>query len=243
MSFDKALLSAMDPVETFKAAFGLDPHPWQLAYLRSTAPTAVLKSRQIGATAAAAAAAIHQAVYNRNHTVVVVAPGLRQSGEIVVRARAGLNELGERMIADSASLLRLRNGSRIASLPGTQTSVRGWVADLLVLDEAAFIPEETWIAARALVAATGGRTIVQSTPWDAAGPFHALVTGDDPGWLRLSVPASEVPSISSAFLDSERAALGPEVYAREYECEFGAVGASLFSIERIQSLILPSEAA
>lgn len=237
MSLKSATVAALDPVVTFERAFGMPAHPWQRRFLREHRPAVILKSRQIGATTAAAALAIHEVVYRRDTSVVIVSPTLKQSGEIVVRARAGLRELGERLIADSASMLRLRNGSRIVSLPGTAKSVRGYVASLLILDEAAFIEDETWIAARALVA-TGGRLVVQSTPWDAQGPFFDLVDSGDPAWARFTVPATDVASISEAFLDGQRAALTPEAFAREYECTFTAVGATLFPLERLQSLVL-----
>lgn len=139
-------------------------------------------------------------------------------------------------------MLRLPNGSRIISLPGTARSVRGWTARLLVLDEAAFILPETWTAARALVA-TGGRTVVQSTPADEAGDFHELVMADDPAWAHFTVRSDEVPTISAAFLESERRAMSPDAYATEYECQFTAAGASSFTAERLASLILPEEGA
>jgi phage FluMu gp28-like protein len=88
-------------------------------------------------------------------------------------------------VQDSASMLGLANGSRILSLPGTARSVRGWSARLLVIDEAAFVDEATFTAARALVA-TGGRMVVQSTPADEFGPFHELVMADDPAWARFT---------------------------------------------------------
>ena len=98
----------------------------------------------------------------------------------MTRARAGLRELGERLVQGSTSLLKLANGSRIISLPGTARSVRGWTPRLLIIDEAAYVDPETFAAAKPIVA-TGGRLVVQSTPADETGDFHAIVTGDAPG--------------------------------------------------------------
>jgi hypothetical protein len=166
-----------------------------------------------------------------------VSPSLKQSTEIATKARIGLRNLGARLIQDSASTLRLANGSRILSLPGTARSVRGWTARLLILDEAAFILPETFTAARALVA-TGGRLVVQSTPAAEAGDFYELATGDDPGWSFIVVRSDEVPTISAAFLAAERRALPADLYVQEYEGTFGKVGASLFTAEGINALIL-----
>jgi phage FluMu gp28-like protein len=136
-------------------------------------------------------------------------------------------------------MLRLANGSRILSLPGTAKSVRGWTAKLLILDEAAYIDPETFTAARALVA-TGGRLVVQSTPADETGVFHELVTDAPNGWASFSVPSASVPSISADFLAAERKSMTPDEYAREYECAFGKAGASLFTMARINELIQES---
>lgn len=236
------LLAALDPVVVFVRAFGFEPHGWQPDYLRETRPTIVLKGRQVGASLGAAALAIHTARYWPGSLSAIVSPSLKQSTEITTRARTGLHALGERLIQDTTSLLRLANDSRILSLPGTARSVRGWSAQLLVLDEAAFIERDTFTAARAVVA-TGGRLVVQSTPAGEYGDFYEMVNSVDPRWARFSVRSDEVPSISAEFLESERRAMSPDAFAAEYECQFGRVGASLFTASRIASLILPRPAA
>lgn len=241
MTLAADLAAALDPAVLFEDAFGVPTLDWQRAYLREQRPTVTLKGRQVGASQSAAALAIHTARYWPNANAVIVSPSLKQSTEITTRARAGLARLGVRLVQDSASQLRLANGSRILSLPGTARSVRGWSARLLILDEAAYLEEQTFTAARALVA-TGGRMVVQSTPADEYGPFYDLVTGDDPGWARFTVRSDEVPTIAPEFLEAERRAMSPDAFAREYECVFGKSGASLFTADRLADLILPEEA-
>jgi phage FluMu gp28-like protein len=238
MSLARDFVASLDPAVTFRDAFGVDPLDWQLRYLRETRPAVVLKGRQVGASMSAAALAIHTVRYRPDSDVVIVSPTLKQSTEIITRARTGLRTLGARLVQDSASMLRLANDSRIISLPGTPRSVRGWTARLLIIDEAAYVLHETFVAARALVA-TGGRLVVQSTPADESGDFYDIVTGDDADWARFTVRSDEVPTISAGYLESERRALGPDAYATEYECQFGKAGATLFTAERIASLILP----
>jgi len=240
MTLAADLAAALDPVVLFAQAIGKPAHDWQRGYLRETRPTVVLKGRQTGASTAAAVLAIHSALYGPGADAVIVSPSLRQSTEIATRARAGLRALGVRLTQDSTSMLRLPNGSRILSLPGTARSVRGWTARLLILDEAAFIEPATFTAARALVA-TGGRLVVQSTPAGEWGDFYELVTGDAPEWARFTVRSDEVPTIAPEFLEAERRAMTPDAYATEYECVFGKAGASLFTAEGLAGLILPTE--
>jgi hypothetical protein len=242
MSMAADLRAACDPAALFAAAFGLAPLDWQRGYLRESRPAVVLKGRQVGASLAAAALAIHAVVYEPNVNAVIVSPSLKQSTEITTKARIGLRSLGARLVQDSTSTLRLANGSRILSLPGTARSVRGWTAKLLILDEAAFINPETFTAARALVA-TGGRLVVQSTPAAETGDFHELVTGDpEDGMARMTIRSDQVPTISAEFLEAERRSMSPAAYAAEYECAFAPTGATLFSLDRINALF-PEEIA
>jgi len=234
-SITRDLAAALDPVVLFEEAFGLSALDWQRQYLREERPLVVNKGRQIGASSAAAGLAIHTARYSRDVNAVIVSPSLKQSTEITTKARLGLRNLGVRLTQDSTSLLRLANGSRILSLPGTARSVRGWSARLLVIDEAAYIGDETWTAARALVA-TGGRTVVQSTPAEEVGQFYELVSDPGPEWARLTVRSDAVPTISPEFLAAERRAMTPDAYAREYECQFGRAGATLFSLAQVNRM-------
>jgi len=225
-------------VETFAAAFGHEPMEHQVEYLGETANLVFLKARQVGATEAAAGLAIHTARSRRGALIVLVAPSQRQSSEIAMRARLGLMTLGENLIQDSATVIRLDNGSRIVSLPGTDRGVRGYPADLLILDEAAWIPDLTWHAARATVAATGGRVVVQSTPGVEAGFYYDLVETVPPGWNLMRVKAEDCPTIDPEFLAAERAHMDPVLFAQEYEATFAPPGGGrgLFSADQIEAM-------
>ncbi len=228
-----------DAVETFRLAFDMDPKPWQEGYLRETRNIGFLKGRQIGATQCAAARAIHVARAESDRLVCVVSPSLRQSTEITVRSRSGLRNLGETLAQDQASLLRLENGSRILSLPGNSRGIRGYAVDELILDEAAWIDDDTFFAARAMTAATRGRIVAQSTPGAPWGFFHDLVCnpcphrkeGEKPvvtpidgrmaNWHRMEVISAD-GGIDPDFLAEELEALRENLakYRQEYECMF-----------------------
>ena len=139
MSLRSDLPAALDPAEVFAQAFGLEPLDWQRHYLRETRPTS--SSSRVARSAPPwplPPSPSTSALYWRDTNVVIVSPTLKQTGEILGKARLGLRDLGVRLVQDSASMLRLPNGSRIISLPGTARSVRGWTARLLILDEAAY---------------------------------------------------------------------------------------------------------
>ena len=92
--------------------------------------------------------------------------------------------------AESATTLGLENGSRIVSLPGTETTVRAYSAvRLLLVDEAARVPDETIAAVRPMLAVSGGQLIAMlSTPFGRRGWFHLMWTEGGPTWQRHEVP-------------------------------------------------------
>ena len=230
-------------VETFERASGHPAMAWQRQMLEETRDTLLCKGRQVGATEVAAALAIHTARRKAGSTSAIISPSQRQSSEVTVRARLGLWALGETLRQDSVSLLRLANGSRIVSLPGSARGIRGYAADLVVLDEASWVDEATFTAARPLTAATGGRLIIQSTPGAPVGPFYELATNVPDGWAFLKVRSDEVPTISPDFLERERREMAPDLYAQEYEAEFALGGGrSLFNLAQLGSLILQETA-
>ena len=85
--------------------------------------------------------------------------------------------------------------------------------------ERAPAPRRLVAALAARAARLGGSSASESAP------------GPTPG------PAAKVDPCAVA-LEAERRAMSPDAFATEYLCSFGRAGASLFSVDRIQSLIL-----
>lgn len=237
-------LSSMSALEVFRAAFEMEPTDWQVAYLTDESPLLLLrKGRQIGATQAGAALALCAALSGPGRVAAIVSPVQRQSTEVTTRARTGAWNLGLKLAQDSASMIRFANNSRIISLPGSPRTIRGIAANLLVLDEAAFILDETFAAARPMTTATDGRTIVQSTPAGPFGPFYDMNQRPDPTWRLMVVRSEDVPTVDRAKIEEARRTLDPHEFRQEYEAEFGSMGGggALFDAERIARMILPNE--
>ena len=234
MSVANDLAIAIDPPRLM-AASGLHPDPWQEVFLRERPPRALLlASRQAGKSTVTAAAALHEAVYRPPSTVLLLSPAQRQSAELLARVRSMLARLTARpaVVSEGALSVRFANGSRILSLPGTEATVRGFSADLLVIDEAARVEDGLYQAVRPMLAVTGGRLVALSTPWGRRGWFWEAWSGRDP-WHRTKVAGEDVPRISVEFLNEERRTLPSLVFASEYECEFVSPLASVFASEDV----------
>ncbi len=227
-----------DPAYTFAGAYGTDPLEWQEPYLWDTGNIVVVKGRQVGASTAAASTAIRYVRHFPNFLAAIVSPSLKQSAEVKLRAKEGIVRLGEALVQDSSTTLGLDNGSRILSLPGSAKAVRGWSAGLLIIDEAAYLDPDTFLAVRATVAATGGRVIVQSTPAAPFGHFYDLFQSPDPGWTKYQVSSEDVATISRDFLDGEKAKLSEDDYAQEYLGQFSSPGLGLVDPDRLRAMTL-----
>ncbi len=98
--------------------------------------------------------------------------------------------------------------------------MRGYsVVALLIIDEAARVPDELYVAVRPMLAVSGGRLVALSTPFGRRGWFHREWSQGE-GWERVRVTAEDCSRISAEFLTQERASLGDWAYQQEYDCQF-----------------------
>jgi hypothetical protein len=224
------------PVE-FARATGIEPDPWQKRLLCSEAKRILLNcSRQSGKSTMAGLIALRRALLVRDSLVLILAPAERQAKELFNKVAEAYRALGHPEPAESYRKfgMELKNRSRIEALPGTEKTVRGFSgADLLIVDEAARVDDGLYYAVRPMLAVSGGRLMMLSTPFGRRGVFYEEWT-DGEGWERYEVPAAECPRIPETFLEEERAALGPWWYAQEYECRFMDVNDQVFPTEAIE---------
>ncbi|KKK98319.1 hypothetical protein LCGC14_2643950, partial [marine sediment metagenome] len=89
-------------------------------------------------------------------------------------------------------LLRLKNNSvvRCKAVGATGVGIRGFTIDLLIADEAAFMPEDVWAAVTPMLLTTGGDIILISTPKSKSGYFYDSYMGD--GFKTFHVNSVEV---------------------------------------------------
>jgi hypothetical protein len=165
--------------------------------------------------------------------VLLLSPTLRQSAELLVKVGDLYNALGRPVPTvrprDNSLRLELANGSRVISLPGQEATIRGYSAvKLLVVDEAARVPDSLYRSVRPMLAVSGGSLVALSTAYAKAGWFYDEWTSPRP-WRRVKVTARECPRISAAFLDEERSAMGERWWLMEYFCEFGEAIDAVFS--------------
>jgi hypothetical protein len=223
----QTLALALDPALLFELR-GFAPDPWQRQLLRSTVPRILLNCcRQAGKSTTVAALALHTALFSPGSLVLLLSRSQRQSSELfrkvvdfyqAVESHA-LKTAG--VAARSALRLELTNGSRVISLPGHEGTIRSYSGvRLLVIDEAARVPTDLYRAVRPMLAVSGGRLIILSTPFGRRGFFYRAWEDQATDWLRFEVRAEQIPRIGRAFLDEELRTLGRSWFNQEYTCSF-----------------------
>jgi hypothetical protein len=216
----KDLARALDPA-LIAADCGLKLDQWQAELMRSTAHRALLLcARQTGKSTVSALIALATAVMRAGALVLLVSPSQRQSGELFRTVMRHLRALTNvRGLVPSALRLELLT-DRGSLLPGDERTIRGYAgAALIVLDEAARVEDDLIVAVRPMLATSGGRLIMLSTPFGKRGAFYEAWTGD-PSWHRVKVTADQCPRISKEFLRRNCASLGRSGSARNMDWNF-----------------------
>jgi hypothetical protein len=236
------LARALDPVWLARDA-GIEPDAWQARVLRSQSRQIILNcSRQAGKSTISAILAMHTAVYTPGALVLLIAKTLTQSKELFLKMKLPMMQLEEvpaEIEAESAIKIELDNHSRIIALPGKQENIRGFSAvNLLLVDEASQVPDQLYYAVRPMLAVSGGRIVLLSSPFGKRGFFYEAWAYGGAVWHREAIPATQIPRISPEFLEEERRALGPW-FDQEYMTKFVDNQFQLYATEDIEAAVKP----
>jgi len=222
-----------DPVEFSRDVLKFSPLPYQEKLLRDDSDRiAVRFSRQSGKSITLAAKAIIYAYQHPSTTVLIVAPGLRQSMILMDKVYEHVGRMDSEVKRSLVSSMRrtvvkLRNGSKIIALPCSENLVRGYSCHLILCDEASFFERDEYMFSNVLMpmlATTGGSLIVSSTPWSSKsmfyeyckGRFHERFSQHYANWRD----AVEAGLISEKFIEDMQATLLPQQFTMEFEAEF-----------------------
>lgn len=225
---------------------GLWPHQAEAA--RSQARYRVLLAgRRAGKSRLLAVLALWTAFRKPGQSVVIVSVGEVASLRVLADV-AGLcsSELLSGSVTDELkSVVTLTNGSTIASFPASMRQIRGIGADLLIIDEAAFVPRDIWSAAFPSIAdrvSRGAKVLLASTPWPVADSWfrqwHQRGLDGDPKVASWWWPSSVNPNIGQAELDDMRAGMSTEEYEREIEAQWTSEEGVYFAAEELDAAVL-----
>ena len=237
------LAGGLDPVKLARNIGMEECDAWQAQVLRKPHQRELLVvHRQGGKSSAAAVAAVHAALFEPGALVLVVSPSQRQSSELFRTMLTLYRSMGRPVPAEAENALSiaLENGSRVVALPADPVTIRGYAAcRLLVIDEGAYVSDDTMAAVRPMLAVSHGRMLAMSTPYGRRGWFYEASKSNE--WRVTTVRADECPRITPEFLEAERRALGEWRYRQEFLCEFTDLAGRMFSSDDIAAIFEPGQ--
>jgi len=235
------LKKALDPFTFARQSLDFDPDPWQQKALSWTGKNLMLNCcRQSGKSTTAAIIALHRALFYPGSLILLVSPSLRQSAELFKKVADEINKLEVRpkKPEDNKLSLMLENRSRIISLPSSEATIRGFSgASLIICDEAARITDDLYYAVRPMLAVSGGKLILMSTPFGKRGFFFHEWTGAGEAWEKIKITWQDCPRISAEFIEEEKASIPAMFFKGEYEGIFTEPIDSVFSYDLVMKAL------
>jgi Terminase large subunit, T4likevirus-type, N-terminal len=239
----ESTLYAAYPVQLAKA-LGIDPDPWQEEVILSKSKRILLNcARQSGKSTIVAFMAIHHAMYHPGAMVLIISHTYQQAAETFKKVSNFYRQVEidwERPENSSEHRMQLTNGARIITLSGQRPdSIRGFSAvTLLIIDEAAQVMDESYNAARPMLATSGGKIILLSTPHGKRG-FYWDTWSTDNDWLKVEISADQCPRLSKDFLREEKNTFPDWFYLQEYFNHFAEGLSNVFKSEDIDRAFHP----
>jgi len=199
--------------------------PWQQKYIETERNCFLLCGRQSGKTTAMSIKFGKRAAENPNRTVLMIAFTEKQAYALFFKTLMFLEANYPQMIKHGLEKptqhqINLKNGSKImcyaAGLAGE--GIRTFTVTDLVVDEAAPMAREVFIAVTPMLSVTGGTMDVSSTPRGKAGYFYDCSKRDD--FEKFYVSAEDCPRHKKEFLEMEKKNMTRLEYAQEYLAQF-----------------------
>lgn len=215
---------------------------WQKEVLSTKGNIALRSGRQVGKSTVISVLAGDYAAKNSKKLILVIASVERQAFELFSKIYSYMQDTHPKLLKkgkhnQTKSKLELKNGSKILCLPTGLTGhgIRGYTVDLLIADEAAFIPRAVWDSVTPMIATRvkhGARMVLLSTPFGRDNYFYDCF--EDDSFTTFHVSSEECDRIPKEFLKSERKRKSQVAYAQEYLGEFADGGMQWFTDELIR---------
>ena len=216
---------------------------WQEDVLKTKGNICLRSGRQVGKSTIISIKAGNYAMENSNKVVMVIASVERQARLLFEKILAHIYDTKKGIIMTGKDRptrhkLQLKNGSLIHCLPTGESGygIRGFTIDLLIADEAAFIPEEVWAAVTPMLAVTQGDIWLLSTPHGREGFYCRCF--DDEKFTPFHVSSEDCPRRDDEFLAHEKKWMTRAQYAQEYLGEFVDEAQQFFTNEWIKKICI-----
>jgi hypothetical protein len=206
----------------------MTPDEWQRSILLRRPSRLILNcTRQSGKSTVTAAMAVDE-LLRGPALVLAICPSERQS-KLLIQATSKIYQcIAPLPQPQSTTHLMLANGSEMWALPSQEANIRGFAkVALIIIDEASRVSDALYNAVTPMLAVSGGRLALLSTPFGKRGFFHREWT-EGQGWERVRITADQCPRLTKEFIAQERMRMPAAWFRQEYMCEFAEAEGAVF---------------
>ena len=240
-----------NPVKFTKYFLGLDLRPYQKKILKSCITgnrVAVRMARQMGKSTVVAVFCLYWAFFKKNQHMVIVSKSHNQAKLLFdkIRELSGHSQyVSSKITRDFVTEMGMDNGSTIKALPSglTGDTIRGHDANVIILEESAFIPDEIVDnVVRPMAGAQLDNKIIQiSTPVGHNHFYDCFKEGSKYDTHHYSYRDGEAAGhYSEGFIEEMRQSMPQMSFTREYEAEFVEAENSAFPWYLVSQGISPA---
>ena len=222
-------------------------YPYQKSFITSPKKRKIwISSRQVGKSWSVALLACFKALSKQNGLSICISVNSRSASELISKCRQfaeSIKILSEGRIDYTASYdtIHFSNGSRVMSLPSTADSLRGWSAQCVIIDEAAFVWRLDDILqgiAPTLTRDQNSELILTTTPAGKNGAFYELYStalNEDEWYVQHTTIEDAINDGLKIDIESLRSLCpDPEIFAQEYMCQFSSEYSSLIDTSLLE---------
>lgn len=218
-----------------------------LHILHKNERVAILKSRQLGISTLCAGYALWLMIFNKDKSILAAAPDRDKAIEILSKIQFAYDNLPKWLLKlsgaeheeNNKTKIVLKNGSKAEAVSGAAKSARSKSADVVILDEAAFIENasELWASVQQTLSRKDARAIVLSTPNGMEDFFHPLFINAEEQknrFIPVKLPWQVHPKRDQRWRDQQDAELGKRLAAQECDALFLTSGTGYFDAEDLE---------
>ena len=216
---------------------------WQEEVLKTKGNIVLRSGRQVGKSTIIGLKAAQYALKNSNKLIMIISKTERQAGLLFAKILFNIHQEDRSQIKKGKDrptkhIINLKNGSRIYCLPAGDTGfgIMGFTIDLLIADEAAFIPEEVWNSIIPALAITRGDIWLLSTPYLMEGYYYDCFS--DNTFTAFHTSSEDCPRKDEVFLAHRKATLTKAQYSQMYLGEFVDNDLRFFPRELIEKVCI-----
>ena len=238
-----------------KDMFGWEPFEYQAKAITDNSKKKIYRlGRQTGKSTVASIEGIYAAMTRPKITVLVISPVQRQSGLLFRKMKNLVTVLSQKhpeftdgnmfkyVVRETATVIEFANGSEIHSLPAGDdaSSLRGFTAHFIILDEVARIKDEVFVALKPMFATTwkDSQWLMISTPKGVKNFFYEACTKPVFGYKEYFARSKDSPLVTDEFLAGERESMTLNEYLQEYEAEFVSEADTFFTLDEIRDIMV-----